>query len=108
MRCSDKIYLLSALDLEFSGNGTKSSLISSSKFNVDPKIGFELDYNQRVFLRVGAGNFQNVLADDGSGSKDFSFYPTAGLGLRIAKITIDYAMTNIGNAGLGLYSHYFH
>ncbi|MBK6546177.1 MAG: PorV/PorQ family protein [Saprospiraceae bacterium] len=107
MRCSDKIYLLSALDLEFSGNGTKSSLISSSKFNVDPKIGFELDYNQRVFLRVGAGNFQNVLADDGSGSKDFSFYPTAGLGLRIAKITIDYAMTNIGNAGLGLYSHYF-
>lgn len=101
------IQLLAALDLEFSGNGTKSSLISSSKFNIDPKLGFELDYSKRIFLRFGAGNFQNVLADDGSGNKNFSFYPTAGLGIQIAKITIDYAMTNIGNAGLGLYSHYF-
>lgn len=106
-KLSDKMNLLSALDLEFSTNGTKSSLIASNHFNIDPRIGFELDYNQKIFLRAGAGNFQSVISDDGSGTKDFSFYPTAGLGLKIAKITLDYAMTNIGNAGLGLYSHYF-
>ncbi len=103
----DKIGLLTAVDLEWSTNGTEASLISSNHFNVDPKIGIELDYNKRMFLRLGAGNFQRTLAVDGSGSKELSFYPTAGLGIKIAKITIDYAMTNIGNAGIGLYSHFF-
>lgn len=107
IRLSEKMNLLSAMDLEFSTNGTKSSLVASNHFNIDPKLGFEIDYNRRIFLRFGAGNFQNVLSNDGSGNKEFSFYPTAGLGIQIAKITLDYAMTNIGNAGLGLYSHYF-
>ncbi len=106
-RLSEKMNLLSSLDLEFSTNGTQSSLIASNHFNIDPRIGFELDYGQKVFLRAGAGNFQKVLAVDGSGNKEFSFYPTAGLGIKLGKITLDYAMTNIGNAGVGLYSHYF-
>jgi hypothetical protein len=101
------IHLLSAMDLEISTNGTKSSLIASNHFNVDPKLGFELDYNQKIFIRLGAGNFQRPLSDDGSGNREFSFYPTAGLGIKLSMLTIDYAMTNIGNAGLGLYSHYF-
>ncbi len=104
---SEKIKLLAAIDLEFSTDGTNSSLIAADRFNIDPRIGFELDYTQRIFLRMGAGNFQNVIATDGSGNKEFSFYPTAGLGVRIAKITLDYALTNIGNTGVGLYSHFF-
>ena len=104
---SEKMNLLSAFDFEFSTNGTQSSLIASNHFNIDPRVGFELDYNKKAFLRLGAGNFQNVISDDGSGNKDFSFFPTAGLGVKLGKITLDYAMTNIGNAGVGLYSHYF-
>lgn len=104
---SSKINLLSALDLECSTNGTESSLLGSNNFTIDPKIGFEFDYSRKVFLRMGAGNFQRVLSVDGSGKKDFSFYPTAGLGIKLGRIMLDYAMTNIGNAGIGLYSHFF-
>jgi hypothetical protein len=104
---SSKIGLLSELDLEFSGNGTASSLLATDKFNMDPRIGFEVNYGKNIFLRLGAGNFQRPLKDDNSGSRDFSFYPTAGIGLKMKKIAIDYAMSNIASTGVGLYSHYF-
>lgn len=106
-KLGQKLGLLTAMDLEWSTNGTESSLIAMNRFNIDPKIGLELDYNKRIYVRLGAGNFQRILSVDGSGSRELSFYPTAGLGIKIAKITIDYAMTNIGNAGIGLYSHFF-
>ena len=62
---------------------------------------------KNIFLRLGAGNFQRPLKDDNSGSRDFSFYPTAGIGLKMKKIAIDYAMSNVASTGVGLYSHYF-
>jgi len=104
---SSKMGLLSELDLEFSGNGTASSLLATDKFNIDPRIGFEVNYGKNIFLRLGAGNFQRPLKDDNSGSRDFSFYPTAGIGLKMKKIAIDYAMSNVASTGVGLYSHYF-
>jgi hypothetical protein len=106
-RISEKVNVLAALDLEFSTDGTNSSLLAADRFNIDPRIGFELDFVKRIYVRAGAGNFQNVISTDGSGDKEFSFYPTAGIGVRFAKITLDYALTNIGNAGVGLYSHFF-
>lgn len=36
-----------ALDIEFSGNSTKSGLISSKNFIADPRIGFEFSYIQK-------------------------------------------------------------
>ncbi len=102
-----KLQLAASLDLEWSTNGTKSSLLSSNHFNIDPRAGLELAYNKRIFVRLGASNFQNVQSTDSSNSKDFSFYPAAGLGVKLGRVTIDYAMTNIGNSGIGLYSNFF-
>lgn len=104
---SPKIGLSTELDLDCSTNGTKASLIGSDKFNAEPKIGIELDYSKKIFLRLGSNNFQSELLNDGTGKEQFTFQPTGGLGLRIGKIGIDYALTNIGNVGVGLYSHFF-
>ncbi len=102
-----KMGFMTALDAEFSFDGTASSLLRANRFNLDPRIGMELDFNQVVFIRMGASNFQNVLKDDGSNEKTFSFYPSGGLGIKVGRVCIDYALTNIGRTGIGEYSHYF-
>ncbi len=106
IKLGERISGLAELDLECSGNGVQSSLIATQSFNIDPKFGLELNYNQKVYVRIGAGNFQLTQSVANPGLKEFSFYPTAGLGLQFGKIHIDYAMTNIGNAGIGLYSNF--
>ncbi|MBK9107811.1 MAG: hypothetical protein IPM92_05365 [Saprospiraceae bacterium] len=103
---TSKFSLLSALDLECSSNGTESAILATNKFAVDPKVGVELDYANRVFVRFGFGNFQNVVKDITTDQRELSFNPSAGLGIQFGKITIDYAMTNIANSGVGLYSHF--
>jgi len=54
---------------------------------------------------VGVGSFQQIKNFDGS--KKISYTPSFGLGIRIKVITIDYAMTDIGNQAESLYSHIF-
>ncbi|HRI01602.1 MAG TPA: PorV/PorQ family protein [Saprospiraceae bacterium] len=103
---SEKLVLISEIDIEFSNNSSGSNLIGAKNFTADPRIGFELGISKKVNIRLGANNFQSVLKDDGSGKKQFSFYPTAGLGIQLKRVSIDYAMTNIANAGVGLYSHF--
>lgn len=99
--------LLPSLDMEFSGNSTESSILSSEKFIADPRIGFELNYAQKVYLRIGFNNFQREISDTDPSKKNFLFQPNGGLGLKFKRIGLDYALTNIGTLGAGLYSHYF-
>jgi len=106
-RVSEKSFLLLACDLECSSNGTESSLLGLNKFNVDPRIGLEASYLGKVFLRTGVGNFQKIQDELDSKKRNLSYYPTAGMGIRLGKLTLDYAMTNIGNTGEGSYSHFF-
>lgn len=103
---TQKFSMLSALDLECSSNGTESAILASNKFVVDPRIGIELDYSNKIFIRFGLGNFQNVVKDITTNTRELSFYPSAGIGVHLGKITLDYAMTNIANSGVGLYSHF--
>ena len=68
-------------------------------------FGFQLDYDELVYLRVGAGNFQNVREFDNSES--LSVQPNFGLGFKYKGIQIDYALTNIGSVGNALFSNIF-
>ena len=94
------------LDIELSGNGTATQIIKASDFGIDPRIGLEFGYKQKVFLRLGSNNFQSIPDIIEPGKKEFSFQPSGGLGLKFGRFGIDYALTNIGNVGVGLYSHY--
>ena len=82
-----------------------NDLISTSFVSIDPALGFEFGYIDLVFLRVGVGNFQNILEIDNT--KSVSFQPNIGLGLKYKGVQIDYALTNIGSVGVALYSNIF-
>jgi hypothetical protein len=80
-------------------------VISSSFASFNPALGFEFGYTDLVFLRAGAGNFQNELQIDNS--DNLTFQPSLGLGFKYRGIQIDYAFTDIGDQSAALYSNVF-
>lgn len=96
--------LLSEIDLNMRFAQT-NDLISTSFASIDPAIGFQLDYENFVFLRAGVGNFQNTTEFDGS--KSLSLQPNFGVGFTYNGIQVDYALTNIGSIGNALFSNIF-
>jgi len=102
---SEKFGILAALDLDFTTDGQRNVLISSSSVNVDPRLGVELDYAKTAFLRLGVNNFQEVLDDNDPTKTRMTFQPNFGIGLRLGRLQVDYALTDIGNVSEVLYSH---
>lgn len=96
--------LLTEVDLNMRFAKT-NDLISTDIASIDPAIGFQLDYENFVFLRAGIGNFQNTTEFDGS--KNLSLQPNFGVGFVYNGIQIDYALTNIGSVGNALFSNIF-
>ncbi|MGB0891644.1 MAG: PorV/PorQ family protein [Flavobacteriaceae bacterium] len=96
--------LQSELDLNLRFAQT-NDLISSDFVSIEPTLGFQLDYEDIVFLRTGIGNIQNKTNFDGS--KSIAIQPNFGLGFKYNGIQIDYALTNIGSVGNALYSNIF-
>jgi hypothetical protein len=90
------------LNLRFSKT---NDIISSDLVSIDPALGFEFGYTDFVFIRAGAGNFQNVQQLDGS--ERVGFQPNIGLGFKYKGIHVDYALTNLANQNASLYSNVF-
>ncbi len=90
------------LNVRFEQN---NDVISSSFASFNPALGFEFGYTDLVFLRAGAGNFQNELQIDNS--ENLTFQPSLGLGFKYRGIQIDYAFTDIGDQSAALYSNVF-
>ena len=104
---STKINLTVEADAGFATDGQRNVLISSKAFNVDPRLGFELEYQKIIWLRGGVGNFQRLKNEDDPTKKDLNFQPNMGVGLKLGRLTVDYALTNIGNVSQVLYSNIF-
>jgi len=102
-----KTSLLPALDFEWTTDGQRNVLISSKSFNVDPRFGLEADYDGFLKLRLGAGNFQRVKDDFDPNKEVMTFQPNFGIGLRLGRVQLDYALTDIGNQSSVAYSHIF-
>ena len=82
-----------------------NDLISTSFASINPAVGFEFGYIDLVYLRGGLGNFQNELQFDNS--KKLSVQPNLGVGFKYNGIAIDYALTDIGDQSVALYSNVF-
>ncbi len=95
-----------ATDFETTFDGQRNVLISSKSFNIDPFFGVEANYANLIFLRGGFGNIQKVKAEIGNQSVT-TFQPNFGVGLRLKSMTIDYALTDIGDQSAALYSNVF-
>jgi hypothetical protein len=96
--------LLSELDLNMRFTKT-NDIISSDVVSIDPALGFQLDYTDLVYLRVGIGNIQKELQFDAT--TETTMQPNFGVGFKYRGIQIDYALTNIGSVGAALYSNVF-
>jgi hypothetical protein len=95
-------------NVRFSTDGRLSG-IGGQNFNIDPAVGAEMGYKQLVFLRVGLGDVQRTL-NEVNGPRQVSLQPNVGLGLKLGRFSVDYALTNIGAIGSengALYSHIF-
>ena len=82
-----------------------NDLISTSFISINPAIGFEFGYIDLVYLRGGVGNFQNELQFDNS--EYLTFQPNLGVGFKYNGISVDYAITDIGDQSVALYSNVF-
>lgn len=98
---------LTELNLNVSTDGTKAAVLSGDRFIIDPSIGFEGGYANKVFLRFGLGNIQKVINPNNTTSTKFEIQPNVGLGLKLGRLKIDYALANIGSVSGILSSHIF-
>jgi hypothetical protein len=103
-RIGRSFHLLTEVDLNVRFAKT-NDIFSSDMASIDPAIGFQLDYENIVYLRAGVGNFQYVTQFNDS--KSLSLQPNLGIGFHYKGIQIDYALTNIGSVGNALFSNIF-
>lgn len=82
-----------------------NDLISTKAASMTPALGLQLGYQDLVFVRAGAGNFQYETSLDRQ--ENLSFQPNIGLGFKYRGIEIDYALTDIGDQSIALYSNIF-
>lgn len=105
----DNFHLLAQTDIDVTFDGKRNTIISSKPISIDPKIGLEANINDNVFIRAGASNFQQALADGDTlnQKKVWIFQPSIGAGFRLGNVVIDYAFTNLANQSNPLYTHVF-
>jgi hypothetical protein len=106
---SDKFHVLAETDMTVTFDGQRNTVVSSNPVSIDPKIGLEANINNVVFIRFGASNFQQALADGDTlnQKKVWIFQPSIGAGFKIGNVSIDYALTNLANQSSPLYTNVF-
>ena len=101
---NEKYNLLTEIGTDISFDGKKHVLLSSKFASIDPHIGFELNYKKFVFLRAGVGNFAIIQDFD---KETLNLQPSIGLGINILNFKLNYALTDVGDQSIALYSNVF-
>lgn len=102
---SEKIGMRAELDLKNTFDGKRNVLVNSDPISIDPSLGIEATYADVIYLRGGIGNFQ--VTTDIDGNRITSFQPNFGIGVKLNRFSIDYALTDIGDRSVALYSNVF-
>ena len=103
----EKNSLLLEMDLNWTFDGERNTLITTSVTSLDPRIGAEYSFNDHVFIRAGLGNIQKVNDDLITGKQNTLVRPHFGIGLGLGRLRIDYALTNVGDTENTSFSHIF-
>jgi hypothetical protein len=89
--------LTAELDFNMTTDGRRNVLLSADPVSFDPSLGLELHYNNLIFLRGGVNNIQQF--KDISDNQKWAVQPNFGVGFRIYKFYVDYALgLNAGGA----------
>ncbi len=94
---NDKIAVQPELNFELTTDGQRNVLISSKVLNIDPRLGLEIAYKNKIYLRTGLQKIQ--LAKDLSGNTAYQAMPSIGAGFKLNRFAIDYALGNAFNQG---------
>lgn len=107
MKPEKKMQVMAELDVDLTTDGMRNTVINSKYASLDPHMGIEASYKNTIFLRLGVGNIQRVLDDrDTTNKKKYTIYqPSAGLGVKIKGLMIDYAFTSLQAQASPLYTH---
>lgn len=105
IKISEKFNILSEANFDMSFDGKRNVLIKGDPLSIDPHLGIELGYNDLIFVRGGIGNFQEVT--DVYLNEEFSYQINFGLGVKFRGVAIDYALSDIGDQSVALYSNIF-
>lgn len=104
-KVNDQIDILAEIDLDITTDGQRNVLVSANPISVDPHLGIEGGLKDFIFLRLGLGNVQRI--EPLPGEEEFSFQPNFGIGIKLNNISLDYALTDIGDQSAALYSNVF-
>ncbi|MEM7572053.1 MAG: hypothetical protein AAF433_04090 [Bacteroidota bacterium] len=91
---TDQIGLKAELDLIVTTDGERNTLISGDPFSIDPALGLEGNYGDFAFLRLGISQLQRLKNFDDE--EQLIGRPSLGLGLKLGKLNVDYAYTDLG------------
>jgi hypothetical protein len=105
MAISRKFIFLGEVNFDLSTDGMRNVLIKSNPISIDPHAGVEVGYDNLVFLRLGVGNIQE--STDIYANSKMSFQPNFGIGIKFKGISLDYALSDIGDQSEALYSNIF-
>lgn len=98
--------LLASLDLIITSDGKRNVLLRGDPFSLEPNLGLELGFRNMIFLRAGAGNIQQYSKNNNQ--KKYSLQTNMGLGVVLGeRLSIDYALTDVGDNSVALYSNVF-
>lgn len=89
-------------------DGKRNSIVKSNFASIDLRMGAEAGYKipekkVKLAARLGFFNYQQQVRQNGK--LGISVNPTAGIGVQVDKLSIDYAISSFTNNGLGLYSN---
>ncbi len=101
---SENITLKGEANIRTYFDGQRNELLRMGGISFDPGLGLELGYKSWAFLRLGCGNFQSYEIGN---TKQQSFQPNLGVGLCYKNFWLDYALTDIGDQSVALYSNVF-
>lgn len=98
--------LLAEINLFNTFDGKRNTIIQTNLWSMEPRLGIELGYKKLIYLRAGIGNFQKQLNDEGTAYIN-TFQTNIGAGIHYKIFTIDYALSDIGDRSIALYSNIF-
>ncbi|MEZ4720370.1 MAG: PorV/PorQ family protein [Flavobacteriales bacterium] len=103
----ERVGIMPELNADITTDGRRNVLLPWKPFSIDPNLGIELSYLTIFYIRGGIGNVQRIKAEVGN-YYEYTFQPNLGVGVTIKDVlSIDYALTDIGDQSVALYSNVF-
>ncbi len=103
---AEQFGLLASADLIITTDGRRNVMFKGDPISMDPALGIELHYNNIVYLRAGIGNYQQYSTP--AEKMTSSMQLNMGIGVVIRNVlTLDYALTDVGDNSIALYSNVF-